>query len=209
MLIWFFSLVWASELTLYPLFLPKKTRRSDFLCSSFSEDLDLCFVHPEKNSIENTVPIYRIIKTDFQDNLSALQAYEYALDTVKHDIFDRFPQIYKSNSLPDMKGAYLSGIGETGLGCAAVLYPQALELVLRGTPMVAFPARDTCFIWRQENSKIEPQFHLQMAIATRMLYEKTDYPVTQVIYLWTGTEWLPWGEAVKKEEVLSTAPSEE
>ena len=42
-----------------------------------------------------------------------------------------------------MTGSYLSSIGETGLGCAAVLYPQALELVLRGTPMVAFPARDT------------------------------------------------------------------
>ena len=126
MLYWLSSLAWASELTLYPLFLPTRTRKSNFSVLLFS-GIWICALFILKNAIENTIPTYRIIKTDFQKDLTAFQAYERALYTVKDDIFDRFPDIYKNNTLPDMTGSYLSSIGETGLGCAAVLYPQALN----------------------------------------------------------------------------------
>ena len=194
----FISTLWASQPELYPVFLPSQTRNPDFLCAEFAEDLDLCFAYEEKEDKN-----FRIKKKGFQ-NLSPLDAYNYSMETVKDDIFERFPQIYESKTVLDLQGSYLSAIGETGLGCAAILYPQALELVLRGTPMVAFPTRDTCFIWRKENSKLEPQFHLQMAIAIRLMYEKDKFPVTKVVYEWTGDSWLPWGEAMKEEELKPT-----
>ena len=208
MFLWLISNLWAEDLDLYPLFLPISQRNQDFLCTEFAEDLDICFVHMEKSSIENTQPIFRIVKKDWKEELTVAQAYTFAMDTVKDEIFDRFPQNYQSLDLPNMKGAYLSGIGETGLGCSAVLYPQALELILRGTPMVAFPARDTCFIWRKENSQVESKFHLQMAIAIRLMYEDTKYPVSKVIYQWNGKEWHPWGEAMKENEILDEASKE-
>ncbi len=208
MFLWLISNLWAEDLALYPLFLSSSERNSDFLCTNFAEDLDICFVHIEKNPIENTQPIFRIVKKDWKEELTIAQAYAFAMNTVKDDIFDRFPQNYQSLELPNMKGSYLSGIGETGLGCSAVLYPQALELILRGTPMVAFPARDTCFIWRKENIQVESGFHLQMAIAVRLMYENTKFPVSKVIYQWNGKEWLPWWEAMKESEILDDKASE-
>jgi hypothetical protein len=206
MFAWLVSTLWAADLELYPIFLPSSDRNPDFLCNAFAEDLDICFVHIENSSVENTQPTFRIIKKDFLEGLTSIQAYSYAMNTVKDDIFDAFPKNYQNTELPEMKGSYLSGIGETGLGCAAVLYPQALELILRGTPMVAFPARDTCFIWRKENSQVESQFHLQMAIAIRLMYESTQYPVSKVIYQWNEEKWLPWGEAIKENEIQDSEP---
>ena len=74
--------------------------------------------------------------------------------------------------------------------------------------MVAFPTRDTCFIWRKENNQVESGFHLQMAIAVRLMYEDTKFPVSKVIYQWNGKDWLPWGETMKENEILDDKASE-
>ena len=48
-----------------------------------------------------------------------------------------------------------------------------------------------------------------MAIAIRLMYEDTKFPVSKVIYQWNGKEWLPWGEAMKENEILDDDISQE
>ena len=69
--------------------------------------------------------------------------------------------------------------------------------------MVAFPAPDLPALFGDMKTALSNQNSIYKYYIIRLLYEKTDYPVTQVIYLWSGKEWLPWGEAMKKQEVIS------
>jgi hypothetical protein len=73
---------------------------------------------------------------------------------------------------------------------AVLLHPEWLSAV-GANPVVAVPAKGVVVAWDAGDADLDKI----MAVGVRQMFETLEHPVTPVVFRWSGTHWVRWGQA--------------
>ncbi len=95
-----------------------------------------------------------------------------------------------------MRAGYWLAADDQGWSAAGVLAPKALGPRVGATRfLAAAPSLDVVLAWAPDAGDLDRI----MAVGAREMFEQQRGPVSPRIFAWTGSAWVPYGEAVPKD----------
>lgn len=73
---------------------------------------------------------------------------------------------------------------------AVLLHPEWLAGV-GATPVVAVPAKGVVVAWNAGDADLDKI----MAVGVRQMFDSLEHPVSPVVFRWSGSAWVRWGQA--------------
>lgn len=92
-----------------------------------------------------------------------------------------------------MEQHYFVATNENGWASAVLLHPSVLGAVSLQNVFAAVPAHGMVLVWEGGH----PEVDKILAVGVRELYESKSGGVTPIVYRWSGSEWIAFGEAKK------------
>jgi hypothetical protein len=77
-----------------------------------------------------------------------------------------------------------------GWDASIIFFPDQLQALLGGDPVLAVPSRGLVIAWIPG----DPELDQVVAVGVRRIYEQAEQPISPVVVHWTGS-WTRWGEA--------------
>jgi hypothetical protein len=77
-----------------------------------------------------------------------------------------------------------------GWDASILFFPEQLQALLGGEPVLAVPSRGLVIAWIPG----DPELDQVVAVGVRRIYEQAEQPISPVVVHWTGS-WTRWGEA--------------
>lgn len=99
-------------------------------------------------------------------------------------------------SIEGMSERYLQLVDGDGWAVAGLLRPELLAQRLGGGPLrVAMPSQGVLVAWRPAGLEVDKV----MAVGVQELYASQPDALSPRVFLWSGTAWRPFGQAVPRQ----------
>ena len=154
-------------------------------CRSWAETFYQCFSVEENGH-------YRMV------HLGDLQRWESDLDVLEDKAREVGQAVLKGVnrevvSVEGIERPYWVFYGAKGLGSSILLFPDELETLMGGRPVLGTPARGIVVAWVPGDEDLDKVVSVGLV---RIAGEATA-PISSVIVQWSGGHWATWGEAKK------------
>lgn len=93
------------------------------------------------------------------------------------------------------KSYWLAASGD-GWAAAGILAPEVVVALVGGSFLAVAPVDGAVMYWRPGDRDLDTI----VAVGAKEMYERADWPVSPVVYQWTGQTWAPFVEAMPSEE---------
>ena len=78
-----------------------------------------------------------------------------------------------------------------GWDASILFFPEQLQALLGGEPVLAVPSRGLVIAWIPG----QPELDQVVTVGVHRIYEQSEQPISPVVVHWTGKAWSRWGEA--------------
>ena len=154
-------------------------------CRAWSQTFYQCFSVQEKGR-------YRMV------HLGDLQRWEVDLDALEAKSREvGRPVLDEKNRevvfVDGIERPYWVFDGSKGLGASVLLFPEELESMMGGRPVLGTPARGIVVAWLPGDEELDKV----VSVGLVRIFGEAIVPISSVIVQWSGGHWATWGEARK------------
>ena len=115
----------------------------------------------------------------------------------------RIEKQLKPIEITGMSEQYWVETNQDGWSGATLFRPDVFSQIIgEGTVLAAVPAHGIVLYWRGG----QPEVDKIVAVGVREIYASRQGAVSPVVFRWTGEDWVPFSEAVKRPEPKQKNP---